>query len=222
VRDSIKTNISSIRKYTKDHQELLRAHHFTYDLISKGDDSKHYIVMGINPGEQGSEDTCKGPTEETSEYDFFEVHGENKNRSATEWSNNARYYLGDKGNIVMTNFFFWSSKGLKGFRERFGYGFNSKKSNKHLDFCKRMNFSLIQIYKPRLIVSPGIGLTKLSSRYDFGDPLETIYDHSKRARLVQRYEYQGIPVVFTKHWTSRWGVTSEEKVEVKEYLKDYL
>ena len=26
------------------------------------------MVMGYNPGEKDSEDTCEGPTEETSEY----------------------------------------------------------------------------------------------------------------------------------------------------------
>ena len=218
----IKRNLQEIRDYRDHHPELLKAHHFTYDLISKGDDTQYYIVMGINPGEQGSEDICKGPTEETSEYDFFEEHGKNKNRSATEWSKNARYYLGDKGNIVKTNFFLWSSKGEKGFKERFGYTFYTKKNDKHLDFCKRMNLSLIEIYKPKLIVCPGITLRRLASKYDFGDSLETKYDHAKEGILIQRYDYQGIPIVFTKHWTARWGVTPKEKVEVKEYLKDYL
>jgi len=222
MRTSLESNIFSIREYTRDHHELLGAHHFTYDLVLNGHGTEHYIVMGFNPGEQGSYEICDGPTEETSEYDFFEEHGENKNRSATEWSNFARYLLGHKGNIVMTNFFLWSSEGItKNFTERFGYSYFSNENN-HLDFCKEMNLSLIEIYKPKLIIVPGISLTNLAPRYNLGNALETKFDHSKRARLIERYDYQGIPTVFTKHWTARWGLTTEEKVEVKEYLEDYL
>ena len=64
----IKSNLQKIRAYRDLHPELLKSHHFTYDLVLKGDSSENYMVMGYNPGEKDSEDTCEGPTEETSEY----------------------------------------------------------------------------------------------------------------------------------------------------------
>ena len=65
MRTPLESKIFNIREYTKDHPELLNAHHFTYDLKIKDDQysNRNYMVIGLNPGELGSWETCDEPTE---------------------------------------------------------------------------------------------------------------------------------------------------------------
>ncbi|MDG2228543.1 MAG: hypothetical protein P8L74_00300 [Gammaproteobacteria bacterium] len=222
INSDIKDNLQKIRDYRDQYPELLKAHHFTYDLVDEGDGTQNYMVMGKNPGESGSWKICDGPTEETSEYDFFIENGENKNRSAVKWNKAARNYLGDLGNIVFTNFFFWSSKDShQAFKNRFEYTF---KQNKHFDFCIKMNQSLIKHYKPEIIVAPGIPLADyIPERYGFGsckDEVSYQDDRGSTQRLIKLYFYNEIPFIFTKHWSAR--LNKEEKNKIKQYLENYL
>ena len=225
---TLESKIFNISEYTKDHPELLNAHHFTYDLKIKDDQNsnRNYMVIGLNPGELGSWETCDGPTEETSLYDFFVENGFNKNRSATNWSENAQYFLGDQGNIITTNFFFWSAPNTNKivFTERFGYEYHK---NPHFDYCKEMNLSLFEYHKPKLIVAPGISMSRMMARkYNLGSIVDQSVNYNpinfKTSRLIEHYEYQGIPFIFTKHWTGRWGADANEKRQIKEYLHKYL
>jgi|AP95_1055475.scaffolds.fasta_scaffold75312_2 hypothetical protein len=222
MRTSLQDKILNIREYTKDHPELLKAHHFTYDLVDEGHSTENYMVMGKNPGEKGSWEICDGPTEETSEYDFFIENGANKNRSAVKWQKAARNYLGDVGDIIFTNFFFWSSEDSdQAFKNRFGYTF---KQNDHFDFCNKMNQSLIKHYEPELIVAPGIPMTDyIPERYSFGsckDEVSYQDDHGKNQRLIKLYFYNEIPFIFTKHWSAHLSIW--EKNQIKQYLENYL
>ena len=225
--DFIEETILNIREHTMQNPELLNAHHFTFDLKIQDhtQTTNNYIVIGLNPGETGCYQICEGPTEESSLKDFFIDAGLGKTRSATRWSDCAEYFLGTNGNIIATNFFFWSSRNSTSeFTKKFSYQYIK---NPHFDFCRDMNIRLFDYYKPNVIVAPGISMSQLmKKKYNLGQMVNqlTNFDHSnnRNIRLIEHYDYQGIPFIFTKHWTARWGANTDEKAQIKEYLEDYL
>ena len=225
--DFIEETILNIREHTMHNPELLNAHHFTFDLKikDKAQSSENYIIIGLNPGESGCYKICDGPTEESSLKDFFVESGLGKTRSSRMWSKHAEYFLGTNGNIIATNFFFWSSRNSKSdFTKKFSYKYHE---NPHFDFCKDMNIRLFDHYKPKLIVAPGISMSRqMKIKYNLGPMVDqlTNYDpvNKKTMRIVETYDYRGTPFIFTKHWTSRWGANTDEKAKIKKYLVGYL
>lgn len=85
-RTRLDSNIQAIRRYTTEHAELRRAHHFLYDLpLNRDIGPPELVVMGINPGEtQVDRDSCPGPTEETSIFTSIRQPDEARAASAVE------------------------------------------------------------------------------------------------------------------------------------------
>ena len=83
-----------------------------------------------------------------------------------------------------------------------------------------MNIRLFDHYKPKLIVAPGISMSRqMKIKYNLGPMVDqlTNYDpvNNKTIRIIESYDYRGTPFIFTKHWTSRWGANTDEKAQIK-------
>ena len=135
ARALITKHIEVIRKYTEEHPELLKAHHFTYDLrLCPEPEDVEVVVMGINPGEQRAnwKLTNGQPSEETSAFNFFDGHG--LSPSATKWKNNCVFFCSSK-KVAMVEYFYWSSQNMLEFEKRWG----RFELSTHLAFCAEMN-----------------------------------------------------------------------------------
>lgn len=177
-----------IEAYTSLHPELSTAHHFVFNEIHPCGENPLFVIMGINPGE-----SAQGPVD-----------------GKTPWTKRINEYVGGRA-FVMTELFFWSSKNLTQFRERFGI----LEESPHLDFCIRLNKRLIDVHKPRAVVCPGLGLISLcKTRFDL-----THAETGRRRDGARVYEVfkgeHGIPWIFTKHWTGARGFTNEDKLLIK-------
>lgn len=206
----LSAEIQAISEYTSKHSELLSAHHFLYDLRLNPADDGSLIVMGINPGESDHDwELERGPTQETSMYDFHEENGHK--RESIKWHKKIDEYL-STDNIVLGELFFWSSKNMKQFKARYG----SLKGNKHLDFCKEKNLVLFEKYQPKAIIFPGksaislaVDLYNLKPRSNSNDGLVVEYHDGVR------------PWIFTWHWTGAW-IKKEQKAYIKERLAELI
>ncbi len=209
--------ITCIDVYTKKHPELQQAHHFLYNLpLSKDTKCGDYIVMGINPGE-GNNDWVIEPdrTQETSKYDFHEVKG--KGRKYVRWNSHIRNFLPDTENVIQTELCFWSSKGGDKFTERFGELLYSE----HLSFCTQMNKILLDHYKPKAVIFPGLSVIPIAF-YEYGlDYKDTVLDTNdtkKNHRLVVEFYDGQRPWIFTKHWSGSRGFSGDQKQIIKNYI----
>jgi hypothetical protein len=206
-------NIEEITTYTARYPELQEAHHFIYDLRRPSSDKPMFVVMGINPGESNSdwELVCER-REETSRHDFHAKGG--PSRSARRWASDAQYYL-DNAPYVLAEVFLWSSKGMAQFGERFG----SLKKSPHLPICTKMNKEIIEVYKPKAVVLPGIGMTDIcASLYE----LEQVNSvNNSRGRVIEHYTDGTRPWIFTKHWTGARGFTVADRITIKDYIGRY-
>ena len=119
-------------------------------------------------------------------------------------------------NINETAFFFWSSENIgKKFTETFGYKWKSKQCCKHFDFCKERNIELIQYHEPKIVIAPGIGDSKYFSNMYEMKHIATI-DNDKGDRLIEHFEIQDTPFIFTKHWTSAFGFSKKQQEIITE------
>ena len=113
-QNALSRTLSNIRRYTKEHTELQKSHHFLFNLpLEKKSTKADVIVIGLNPGETDEQwnpaqwhSDITLPTEETNEFDFHEVS--KRSRSSIRWSRLCNQYL-PNSQIVLSEFFFWSS-----------------------------------------------------------------------------------------------------------------
>jgi len=213
-RERLDSNIESIRRYRDAHPTLRQAHHFLYDLpLNKDAGPPEVVVMGINPGETHVDrDACPGPTEETWRHDFHETSSSGRSRGSINWRKHAEFFTNGKP-VVFTELFFWSSNHKSEFKERFGELWQSR----HLHFCMEMNRSLLDAYKPKSVIFPGLGHASRVAR-EFG--LSYIYSLKIPGhRLVEHYEDDERPWFFTKHWTGSFGFSSAQRQQIKDYIQ---
>ena len=214
-------NLSQIREYTKNNIELSKSHHFLYNcLVDKKENQGDVIIIGLNPGETEKDFEYRGslPTEESSEFDFHEEHG--RGRSSKNWLTLCKKFS-QTNKIVLTEFFFWSSpqvgedkeRGIP-FSERFGYKFEDCP---HFEFCKEKNIELLEFHKPSLIMCPGVGYSELFAKIYALDYVGTFREPVKNRRAVIHYELNGIPFLFTLHWTIA-RLTKEETNFIIQYI----
>ncbi len=234
---NISESLDSIKRYTKDNEDFKKCHHFLFNAIYKRKEREKQnnlnakadvIVMSINPAETKKDLKYKGstPTENSHVYDFHShLSEENISQSAKKWETKTEIFceLIFGKNINESAFFFWSSanKGKK-FTETFGYKWKSKECFKHFDFCKKRNIELIKYHKPKIVIAPGIGDAKyFSSMYEMKH-IDTLRDeHKKTHRLIEEYEFHGIPFIFTKHWTGAFGFSNAQVEQVTNYLSKF-
>ena len=206
IKDTIENDKRDIEEYTKLYPELASADHIVFNEIHPEGTSPVFVVMGINPGE-------KGVTPRN-----MEINTENADRQAvkpTPWVNKINYYVGNRP-FVMTELFFWSSRNLTQFRERFGVLENSP----HLEFCTQKNKKLIRFHKPRAVICPGLGLIPPCKKH-FDLELVQTRRRGDGARVCELYKSEdGVPWVFTMHWTGARGFTNQDKLLIKEMIQE--
>lgn len=188
--------LERIREYTRQHDELQRAHHFTFDL--KLGAIIRYIVMGMNPGEPGEDHLKRGPTEETSEFDFQEKYG--RSVSSGRWYSTVRKIM-RTNDVLLADCFFWSAPSMNAFSAVFGYPFERAP---HLGFCRDINREAIDFYKPAAIVVPGVQHRDLVATLYSLRPERSLLEErttDDRGLLIVPYTDGQRPWVFTKHWS---------------------
>lgn len=208
----LRNEIEEIRKYTQQHPELLKSHHFLYDLKLSPENTECFIVMGINPGESRENwNLSTTPTEETSLYDFLHA-----TRASIRWTKVMRKFM-DTENIVQSELFFWSSVNMKQLEERYG----PLKDSKHLAFCRRMNGALFDHYKPKAIIFPGLSAINIA-RQLYGLTYVKTYNAEDKSRLVEHYTDGIYPWIFTRHWTGAFGFSNSQRQKTKQIIHQIL
>ena len=215
--------VAKIIAYSKENDELMKSHHFLFNLPQPGADLEKidFIVFGINPGESDEDwKAIDQPLQqETHLEDFHEKYRDGRNEVA--WTSKIRKYCGTD-NVVQTEAFFWSSKRVneQHFDRRFGYSFNSERCKKHLRFCAELNSELISNYRPKAIIAPGLNLIDiLPSIYNLV-PSCIIKCPKTGHRLVEKYySSEKLPWIFTKHWSGARGMTQEQTDIISKYIK---
>lgn len=216
-RTRLDSNIQAIRRYTTEHAELRQAHHFLYDLpLNRDVGPPELVVMGINPGEtQVDRDSCAGPTEETSKYDFHEHSPAGRSKGSKRWRELTAKFTGGRS-VVFTELFFWSSKNHAELLERFESLWHSR----HLGFCIDMNRDLIEVYQPTAVIFVGLSNSERAASA-FG--LKYIDTHSVGGtRVIEHYRDAHRPWFFTKHWTGSRGFTTPQRDAIRIYLEQNL
>ena len=207
--------IQRIRDYTVAHEELLRAHHFTFDLPLTPHTHPTCLVMGINPGEVAEDFSFHpGPTEETRDFDFHALV--RPSRGARRWRSTVRRMCGEQTTI--TEAFFWSSPTVASMRERFG---STLGHSHHLDFCTATNKALLDRFMPRCVVCPGLGMEKLLTRHYRLEKQETVRCDEGKHRLVLVCSDGDRPWLLTKHWTGSRGFSAHQREVVKEAIRKH-
>lgn len=211
--------INEIEEYSKAHDELMRAHHFLYDLpldkTANHDTDRPYVIMGINPGE-GPKEKPDHTTinQETSKEDF---HDNNPGgRGAVRWTKLCRDFLGNDTPLVQTELFFWSSRNLAHFDERYGPLMFSP----HLPFCTRLNKRLLEVRNPKGVVCPGFSsLHVIFYEYRLKH-LKTLYlEKEEKTRIGEVFTDGKRPWAVTPHWSGARHFTKEKKDKLAEFLQ---
>lgn len=216
-RERLDSNIEVIRRYTAADPELRKAHHFLYDLpLDKSVGTPEVVVMGINPGEtQIDRDAYDGPTEETWSFDFHEHAAAGRSLGSKRWRKLTQDFVGEKS-VIFTEFFFWSSNNQRELVARFGPLWTSP----HINFCIKMNQTLIEAYQPKAVIFVGLsGSKKVANEFGLRS-IHTLKMHGHR--LVDHYQDEHRPWLFTKHWTGSRGFTTPQKHTIKSYLHQHL
>ena len=126
--------------------------------------------------------------------------------------------------IVQTEYFFWSSYGIKFFEKRFGYAW---KDNPHEEFCSGINKKLIDYYNTKIILHIGIGdadLLKKTFNLEEAETYEVPVRKPGKKNLaklcfLKRAGKKDIPFLICRH-ISKYFTKKESKC-VK-LLFDYL
>lgn len=213
--DGIRSLLDEIRNYQRLYPELLKCHHFVAALpLETAVTSFEAMVIGLNPGEQENNwDIHPGPTEETIEYDWLDQIGARTPQS-NRWRKSAEFFCGSR-QIIFTDFFFWSTNNSgAAFSERFGCRFQD---SPHLDFCRDINLRLASLVAPKIVVVPGIGHAEFFSRL-YGLRLVRSERWSNGHRLIEHYQRENVPWIFTKHWGGAFGFTQDQRERVRQYI----
>ncbi|MDC9825375.1 hypothetical protein PRN20_16715 [Devosia sp. ZB163] len=209
--------IERIRSYTQANNDLLRAHHFLYDLpLDRSSQTFEFLVMGINPGEQkGDWEAWPKPTEETSLFDFRERLGR-RPPASERWRSLVEYFCGTT-NVVMSEFFLWSSVNSDAaFTEKFTVPIQR---SPHLPFCAEVNLELVRHYAVRAVVAPGLKSIRL-----FAEPYGLRHVRTIPAgnghTLVEHFDREGTPWLFTKHWSAAFGFSTDQRERIRDYIAE--
>lgn len=207
------TDIEEIEQYTGRHQELLKAHHFLFDLVHPVGATPKFVVMGINPGESKGNDLHPGPTQETSKFDFHGV-----GRASLPWTRKTLKFL-DGEPFVMTEIFFWSSVDEADFRVGGRYE-GPLKQSPHLEFCVRKNKKLIAAYRPRAVIVAGLGQSSLCATAFELDHVRTVRRNDRKRTCEIYRQKNGVPWIVAKHWTGARGFTCEDAELIKNSIRE--
>lgn len=207
--------VEEVRAYRDRHEVLRQAHHFLFALpIEPASQRFDVLVMGVNPGEQPSNWALHcGPTEETLEYDWLAALNQ-RTGPAKRWRTHLQTFCGDR-RALMSEFFFWSSKNAGAdFVARFG---TSLRRSPHLEFCCTKNIELINVVRPQAVICPGLSDAAWFARiYELSHRQDLVAANGHL--LVQHFERDAVPWLFTKHWSGSFGFTAEQRQQVRSYI----
>lgn len=216
----IGTLIEQIRNYTNAHTELRRAHHFNFDLRHGAAKDVRYVIMGLNPG-VGKEwkdydkntHSCR---EATSESDYYLSY---KPREETNWFKRIQRLLPNEAGFTQTERFFWSSTGgIKNFKSNF----NTRLSKSpHLEFCKDINNSLIEIYRPQAVICTGLaGLKTLAKLYGLSGEKRKKNPRTGNTLMVHFKDQRGINWICIPHLTGSRGLSNTDMKRIKRLIEE--
>jgi len=178
--------IKKIRNYQNKNPELLKSHHFVFDCpFGKEKNIKpDFIWMGVNPGKDCDDwKTTKGKNdEETRDINFQDIYKRSTN-SKTRMTK-IKKFLGYEhfNKTTHTELFFWGSRNTdEHFESRYGTKFFD---SPHLDFCSKMNFSLMERTKPKAIFFESLDKIKIFKKF-FNIKITNSYDVSNR--IINEY-----------------------------------
>ena len=126
--------------------------------------------------------------------------------------------------IVQTEYFFWSSYGIKFFEKRFGFAW---KDNPHEEFCSGINKKLIDYYNTKIIIYFGISDANRIKKnfkleeveiYEVPDP-ETGKKNLAKLYFLKRANKKDIPFLICTHISS---FISNKQIKCMKLLSDYI
>ena len=230
-------NLSSIRKYTLKHSELMKCHHFLYDLPLNKTYIPDVVVLGINPGETEVDFKLTKNIEtdyifeESQQFDFHELYG--KGREKSSWKRRCEEFTGTK-NIICSEIFFWSSphpfeksapkRPQFCFSDRFGYEF---KDAPHFEFCTELNKELFEFYKPKYILMPGVSMhEKIAELFNlkFVEVVNVSIQKQTRSityKAIIKYMMGKTPFIFTQHISGAF-IPRDVKTVIMNYLHQLI
>lgn len=223
---NLSRNIDEIISYSKNNPPLDAAHHILYNLPHPDADLDQieFVVMGMNPGES-KQDLIAAPGtlhEETHRADFHEKFRDG--RRAVSWTSKMKEMCGTS-NLIQTEAFFWSSNNTSdAFEKRFGEKPKSRKMRPYFEFCADMNIDLINTYKPRAIVFPGLGWANLMADiYNLKATTKYTMPDKPNQKIAVIYEdSRGLDWIFTPHWTGTRGLTKNRREKIGRFIARYL
>lgn len=202
--------LEEIRNYTTANPALRACHHFSFDFRLGAFDRATFIIMGLNPGETPDDyGVAPGPAEESSLVDYRQgVDSPSRRR----WFRTCREIVGGDS-VTLSELFFWSSPDLRILQARLGPLARSP----HAAFCRDLNQRLIAAHQPAAVVLPGLSLIPLAAAL-YGLTLVTTL-HDAKGRLIVHCEQNGLPWIFTRHWSGARGFTRESRETISAYLR---
>jgi hypothetical protein len=207
-RRTVLTTVENLRKkvieYTNQHSELGEAHHYDFAITLTG--AVDYFVMGLNPGETDQDRQLRSGKGHFNPYDKPPF-----SRSSKAWQTRSKNLLGTE-DLLYGDFFFWSSSDTgRSFVDRFG---TSLEKSPHLSFCTSMIGQLVDFYKPKALIIPGLKLaTIVPSLYG---PISYVCTRKHgKTRLIEHYADGVRPWLFVKHYRR---LSKPEMTTIKAYL----
>ena len=168
--------IKKVRERQEQYPELMKSHHFVYDLPFKAGETTKYLLIGASPGRDDLdwEKTGNLHDEETRDRDFQAIFG--RSLGSQKRLDKIQSFFGGLTyrHMSQSQTFFWCSPNTgKGFEARYGYKF---KGNPHELFCAQMNMELITRLKLTAVFVEGhqnIDALKRAGKCEFRYQLES-------------------------------------------------
>jgi hypothetical protein len=225
-RTRLDAAIQCIRDYTDRHSKLKAAHHFVFDSpLDKCAGVPRFVMMGINPGETDSDrkDGLRA-VERTWLRDFYDGKSEPPSKRNMRWRKLAKWFANDEP-LVLTELFFWNSHDGEALEEMIGPLWASG----HLDFCKRMNRILIEVYRPKAVIFTGTGIAeRVADKYCLHHVRDIREDYVRKSgmrkgervniQIMKHYRDALCPWFFIRHPMAAFGVSKREQEDTRNYI----
>jgi hypothetical protein len=186
-------------------------HHLSFDFRLGSFERADCIVMGMNPGETADDRSFEGfGLEESSEHDY---RAGKDSPSRHRWFETCRRMTGSS-RISLSELVFWSSPTFGDFARKVG----PTALDRHLKFCWVMNEALVGYHQPKAVILPGLGLIgRAKGLYELEFVSSTADDRGRR--LIEHYQRDGVPWIFTKHWSGSFGFSNSDREAIRKYIQ---
>jgi len=216
MRPQLLKLLQRVRDYNEQQPELKESYYFQFARFEAGG-LPTYLLMGINPmesDEHGRHNRCSDcPLEESFERQVSVDRETGTNR----WHRHIAGLLGTES-YIESEWFFWSAKSFGELDQRYG---PLIPSNANLDFCTQANIALINIIKPKAIISLGRMIrNQLACSYNL--KFHRQQNDTKGNRLVEHFTYEdSYPWLVCPHPNERISGQGE-KTRRRNETRDYI